>query len=255
MFNKSVAVILNGCIRNLDNVDCSDILENFSGYQKVIDEIKYLLKDFQVVHIYYHTWNSFDTTNIKLGTFAYNKEKFYSDINLIVYKLILEDQYTQDQLDEMQVPITKQFQNISNPPKANRTSIYNCFKAYKSLCDNVKNSGIHYDYILRSRNDLVVEFMNFKDIIQKSDENYICIPVRNIDKENEPIFTNDHFAFGKAEIMLTAFSYSSFDEFKLIVNTAWNQEEINFTYLSKCAPIFRATVSSYNILHGNRKLL
>ena len=63
MINKSIAVIINGCLRDVSNLN---ILEDFTLYKKVIEETKNNLKDFETVHIYYHTWDTFQETDVLL---------------------------------------------------------------------------------------------------------------------------------------------------------------------------------------------
>jgi hypothetical protein len=232
MINKSIAVIINGCLRDESN----NILEDFTLYKKVIEEIKSDLKDFETVHIYYHTWNTFQKTDVLSKKYAYNKEKFINEFESITYKLIIEDQYTQDELRGY----TLSKSDLSY--KYDCRYMFNCFKSYKTLCYNIKKSNNTYDYILRTRNDLIVKFEDFKEIINKSDNDYICIP---------PIFwcppeyINDHWVFGKSELIHMMFNQYSLDDLKMIVKNSWNWEEVFKKHIHN--PIYIAPVSYYKV--------
>ena len=181
MIEKSVAVIINGCIRPHacnNTPDLKICLEDFTEYKQAIIQINTLLKDFKTVHIYYHTWNPFPETNIHRHEYSYKKDKFIEEINQIpnVYNMIFEEQYTTEELDTLGAYHTQSVVRSNYNCKVARTSIYNCFKAFNSLCNSVKKSGNHYDYILRTRNDLLVEFADFKTVVSKADENYLCLP-------------------------------------------------------------------------------
>ena len=235
MINKSIAVIINGCLRDVSNLN---ILEDFTLYKKVIEETKNNLKDFETVHIYYHTWDTFQETDVLLKKYAYNKEKFINEFSSITYKLIIEDQYTQDELKYC----TLSKSDVSY--KYDCRYMFNCFKSFNTLCYNINKSNNKYDYILRTRNDLIVKFEDFKEIINKSDEDYVCIP---------PIFwcphykeyINDHWVFGKSKLILMIFNQYSLDDLKMIVKDSWNWEEVFKKHIHN--PIYIAPVSYYKV--------
>jgi hypothetical protein len=54
--------------------------------------------------------------------------------------------------------------------------------------------------------------------------------------------------FGKTELVLSAISYSSLDEFKQIVSTSWNQEEVTMDLIRRTnTPMYVFPVESYEI--------
>ena len=255
MKDKSVAVIVNGCIRDLMNAPIT--LEDFSEYKRIISSINALLQDFKTVHIYYHTWNPCPATNVSVHEYAYNKEKFIEEFQSLpnIHTLLFENQYTAESLDALQAPYTQQAIANNYQYKQTRTAIYNCFLAFHQLCTAVKSSGIAYDYILRMRNDLLIDFANFSEIVENADNDMLCMPPNTWCFLN-PNYTNDHWLFGKAGHILTAFSDRSFDELKTIVASSWNQEEATNTHYRKTnCKLFTAPVTSYVIIHYNRKFV
>jgi hypothetical protein len=169
-------------------------------------------------------------------------------------KVIFEDQYTAEELDSLNAPYT-QFLRHNMQYKQNRTSIYSCFRAFKILCNEVLQSEAQYDYILRSRNDLLVEFENFQDIIKHADNNYLCMPP-NCWCFAQSDYTNDHWLFGLTNNVIAGLSYSSFDEFKDIVKNSWNQEQITNKHMKRAGlPFYTAPIKSYLLQHMNRKLI
>jgi hypothetical protein len=255
MIYKSVAVILNGCIRDLSGKDNEQVTD-FSGYIRCIEHINELLKDFQHVDIFFHTWNPFQETNVSVLHFDYDKEKLVSELHQVknVRKIIFENQYTAEELDSLNATYT-QFVQKNMQYKQNRTSTYSCFRAFKTLCNDVLQSERKYDYILRSRNDLLVDFENFQEILNYADKNYLCMPP-NCWCFAESDYTNDHWLFGLTTNVFAALSYSTFDDFKEVVKNSWNQEHVTNKHMKRAlCSFYTAPVKSYVILHLNRKLI
>jgi hypothetical protein len=254
MRENSVAVIVNGCMREI--TDKTEKLINFTDYKRVLENVNRLLSDFKTVHIYFHTWNPFVNTDISLNIYSYDKDLLIKELSTIpnIHKLIFEDQFTSDELDSKNAKYT-QFLVKHMQCKSNRTSMYNCFKAYNTLCHEVKMSGINYDYILRTRNDLIFEFNDFNTLVSKAEEDYLCIPP-NTWCPLDPQFINDHWVFAKTDYLMKGLCYSSLEEFNEVVAQSWNQEQLTYKHLLKAnRPIFTAGVSSYHILHHNRKFV
>ena len=254
MKESSVAIIMNGCMRHL-YPETQEKLTDFTGYKKVIENINKLLIDFKTVHIYFHTWNPFINTDISIHNYSYDKDLLIKELSTLpnVYSIIIEDQVTEINLDNINANYTEFLRN-NMQYKSNRTSIYNCFKSYNTLCDYVKKSGNNYDYILRTRNDLILEFNDFNNILVKAMENHICVPP-NLWCPVNPEFINDHWVFARSEYVIKGLCYSSFEEFNRLVYQSWNQEHLTYKHLIKAnCPIYIADVLSYNILHLNRKL-
>jgi len=267
MIDKSIAVIVNGCIRPHDcnkRPDVNVCLDDFTEYKQVILQINTLLSDFKTVHIYYHTWNPFPETNIRRHEYSYKQDTFIEEVKRIpnVYSMLFEEQYTTEQLDSLGARHTQSVVNSNYDCKVARTSIYNCFKAFNSLCNAIKTSGNHYDYIVRTRNDLLIEFTDFKTVISKADENYLCVPPNCWCVPRHEWYSphirsiNDHWVFGKTDALMSGICFSTFEEFTQVVGNSYNAEEITKTYFRKSnCPLYITPVKSYMILHEHRKLI
>lgn len=241
----SVAVLLNGCIR-----------ESFDIYGKVIENINTYLKDFETIDIYFHTWSPFDTTNIDRLEFSFNQTDLveYLSKQKNIHKIIVEKQTTKEDLDKLDFPFN-QFLVKVGYIYPTRTSIFACFSAFKTLANAVVASAKNYDYVLRTRNDLLIEIPNFSNIIASANLNKLCIPKVAFCDLNDPRFINDHWIFGKTINTLKAIDYKDMDFFKQTVQSSWNQEEITKKiYKTAECEFYFFDVSSYFLYAGKRKL-
>ena len=263
MPDKSVAVIINGCVRPLRISEINRYLEDFTEYKRVIEHINILLKDFQTVHIYYHTWDPMPATNIPNAEYAYNKDKLIRELSDLsnIKQLIFEEPYTSSYLDSINAKYVKSIIQQNFIHKASRTSIYSVFKAYSTLSNTVIASGIHYDYILRMRNDVLIDFSDFQTVLTKADEHYLCLPPNcwSVPKDkwySETNRINDHWLFGLSNYVIPAICYSSLDEFTEIVGASHDAEELTGTYIHRVGrPLYIIPVSSYLLLNEYRKFI
>jgi hypothetical protein len=242
---KSVVVIVNGCIR--------DSVEN---YATVIYNINSYLNMFDV-SIYIHTWEPFPITNKSIHQYNYNKEEYIKIMKSLpnVKDIIFEQQQIDEELNILRIPYNKL--TLSGGEKANKESriaIFNCFTAFKSLLDFIKNNNIQYDYLLRVRNDLIVDINNFNHIIEHADNNELCIPPNYWC--GEP-YKNDHWVFGKYNILKDILTYDNIEHYINFSKDSWNQEDLTFKFLlrnNNLIYIFN-NISNYLILHEYRKFI
>ena len=242
---KSIAVIVNGCIR--------DSMENYSN---VIHNINLYLYMYDV-SIYIHTWEPFPQTNISIHQYYYNKEEYIKIMKSLpnVKEIIFEQQKTDEELNILKIPHNKL--TLSGGEKASkecRNAIFNCFTAFKSLLDFIKNNNIEYDYLLRVRNDLIININDFNPIIEHADNNELCIPPNYWC--GEP-YKNDHWVFGKYNILKDILTYDDIEHYINYSKDSWNQEELTFKFLSKnnnLIYIFN-NISKYLILHEYRNFV
>jgi hypothetical protein len=242
---KSVVVIVNGCIR--------DSIEN---YVMVIKNINTYLHMFDV-SIYIHTWEPFPITNKSIHQYNYNKEEYIKLMKSLpnVNSIIFEQQKTDEELNILGIPYNKL--TLSGGEKASkecRNSIFNCFTAFKSLLEKIKSTNTEYDYLLRVRNDLIININDFNPIIEHANNNELCIPPNYWC--GEP-YKNDHWVFGKYNILKYILTYNSIQEYIDKTRISWNQEELTHLFLlqnNNILYIFN-NVSKYLILHGYRKFV
>jgi hypothetical protein len=219
---ETIAVILNGCIRY-----------SLEYYDKVIQNIIRLFENDYIVDIYFHTWDTFEKTNVDKHEYAYDKDKLLELLYSIknIKNVIIDKPFSEKYYDDNKFPYNQFNVHTNYSYKPTRTAIYNCSFAYNSLIDNIKNSGKKYDYILRCRNDLIFDIDNISNLKHYMLNNYICIPP-NIWCPVKPEYINDHLAIAKSDILIKGL-FSNIDEIKNIVNSSWNQEEVTYNLLSR----------------------
>jgi hypothetical protein len=202
-------------------------------------------------------------TNIPNAEYAYNKDKLIRELSDLsnIKQLIFEEPYTSSYLDSIDAKYSQSIIKHHYKYKSARTSIYSMFKSYKTLCNTVIASGIHYDYILRMRNDVLIDFSDFQKVLVKADEHYLCLPPNcwSVPKHNwysETHHVNDHWLFGLSNYVISAICYSSLDEFTEIVGASYNGEELTGTYIHKVGrPLYIIPISSYLLLNEYRKFI
>jgi len=239
---KSVVVIVNGCIRDtIENYTI--IIHNINSYLNIFD-----------VSIYIHTWEPFSITNKSIHQYNYNKEEYIKIMKSLpnVKDIIFEQQKTDEELNILGVPYNKlTLSGGENASKECRNSIFNCFTAFKTVLDFLKINNLEYDYLLRVRNDLIVNINDFNPIIEHADNNELCIPPNYWC--GEP-YKNDHWVFGKYNILKDILTYKSIEEYINKATISWNQEELTHLFLlqnNNSIYIFN-NINRYFILSGNR---
>lgn len=219
--NPTLAIIINGCIR-----------DNIHEYIKVINNLINKFEYYYIIDIYFHTWDTFEKTNVSKHEYSYDKElllkSLYSIKNI---KVIIDKPFIDKYYDENNFPYNMFNVSVNYKYKQSRTSIYNCSFAYNSLINAVNESKKKYDYILRCRNDLFLNINDINNLNHKISNDYICIPP-NLWYNVKHTFLNDHFVIAKSEIIMSGL-FSTTEEIKDIVKKSWNGEEVMYNLLSR----------------------
>jgi hypothetical protein len=242
---EKMAVILNGCIRY-----------SLEDYIKVIQNIIRLFENEYIIDIYFHTWDTFEKTNVSKHEYAYDKDALLEMLNSIKYikKIIIDKPLSEQYYDDNKFPYNQFNVHTNYNNKPTRTAIYNCSFAYNSLIDSINKSKVKYDYILRCRNDLLFDINNISELKHYMSNNYICIPP-NIWCPAKPVYINDHISIARSELLISGL-FSSTDEIKKIVESSWNQEEVTYNLLVRTkAPFhtFKLKGQYYISLHDEYK--
>ncbi len=228
-----IAIILNGVMRYLEPTS-SVIKLSLDDYIRVVDSLNESFKGYDV-DIYYHTWNS-------ATEYIYNQDEWNEKLRVKenIVKIIFEDQLTYN--DVCQLP--KNSYSLSQRNNYSCMSIYNCFKALRTLVDAVKESGRSYDYILRIRNDVIFK-TNVERMMHEAEGGKLCVP----DVYGNMYGPNDHMLFSRAEHQLRVFD-KTLEEIKAIVGCSHDQEHVTYKIVTECGryEVHKFHVSVYEIL-------
>jgi hypothetical protein len=239
--NKSKCVLfLNGCIR--------DSLEK---YCNVIKNILYIFSEYYDIDIYFHTWKSFDITNISKHEYAYNELALIEALNKFpsLKKVLIQESKTVNYYDDNLFPYNI-FTSLykSNDSKPARLSIYNCSFAYNDIIDEIEKSNIQYEYFIHCRNDLILEISDIDILLSKVKEGFLCIPP-NLWCKSGDTHINDHFLIGRYTYLKNALYFNSINELQSIVASSWNQEETTYNLIKRAnQPLFVFDVDKYIVL-------
>lgn len=242
MNKPKCALFLNGCIR--------DSIEN---YCKCITNMLEIFSGEYDIDIYFHTWKSFDKTDISKHEYSYNENDLITKLKGFpsLKEVLIKESFTQEYYDDNCFPynIFASLHKDCDFSKPSRTSIYNCSVAYNHIIDAIEASNIQYEYFIHCRNDLVLEISDIQLLLNKVKDDFLCMPPNLWCGDK---YINDHFLIGKYIYLKNALYYNSIDELQSIVSSSWNQEEITYNFIKRAnKPLFIFDVNKY-VLLGNR---
>jgi hypothetical protein len=201
------------------------------------------------IDIYFHTWKSFNKTDISKHEHAYNENDLITELKRFpsLKDVLIREPFTEKYYDDNFFPyniFTSLYKNKDSKPA--RTSIYNCSIAYNHIIDTIEASNIQYEYFIHCRNDLILEISDIQLLVNKVKDDFLCMPPNLWCADK---YINDHFLIGKYIYLKNALYYNSIDELQSIVASSWNQEEVTYNLIKRAnQPLFIFNVNKYIVL-------
>jgi hypothetical protein len=166
--------------------------------------------------------NQFSTIDHDIWVFTWKTDDNVEDlVRPHVFKLIAEEPSpTSEDLDWLQIPYTQQ---LVRSPEHNicRISHYSTMYGLNYLFNEITKSGIEYEYALRMRNDIEIEFGDITkwfDAVENNPKAYVTPPMKWC-----PVGINDHVGLGNFHSVKNMWAYDD-THIKNVLSQCWNFE-------------------------------
>jgi hypothetical protein len=215
-----ILVVFRGAIRN--------------SVSEILDVIRFTKNDFIKYDV--ECW---------LSTWKPTEEKYtYCNIN---YLYNYEENLLKEKLDiDISKYIIKPNLNLDQITRCKNNSPPLFIHSIKYIQEELyKMQNIEYTHIVLTRNDLKIKIKNLDNYINE----LTYVPPAYWLKSNEWLLSNDHFII----LPIDKFLSIDFENIDSIINTSWNNEELNRKVFSPDKEIINEDIITYEI-NGTLKL-